>query len=242
MSSIRVGNGESATEYLGERPHNVIRPIQSYATSFPLNEAVMSESGLWINGLAQGLVWQDCATNGGLCKGTGHTSVPPPFDDCTAILRGTWGPNQTVQATVSTTNQQSGSIFEEVELRLRSVVTANVNTGYEITFRCTSTGYVQINRWNGALNDFTQLTNTDPGPGIATGDVLKATIIGSQIKIYRAPAASPTAFVQIGTTYDTVGDLIRWDTGNPGVGFYLEGTTNTHYADYGWTQFTATDG
>lgn len=236
MSSIKVGNGESATEYLGERPHNVIRPVQSYATSFPTTESVLSERGMWGNGLADGLDWQDCAIVSGRCSGTGHASTSPPYDDCTSVLKGTWGPNQTVFATVTTTNQQAGgSIFEEVELRLRSVITPHVCNGYEITFRCTNNGYVQINLWNGPLNSFTQLWNTDPGPGIATGDVLKATIIGSQIKIYKNN-------VQIGATYDTIGDAIRFDSGNPGLGMFLQGAAASFYNDYGFTQFTAQDG
>jgi len=238
MAQVKVGDGEGATEYVGELPHAIIRPIQSYSTVFPLTEDPISESGRWANGLADGSVWQNCKTNGTMCFGSGHTSAPPPYDDPTAVLKGTWGPNQTVQATVFSTNQQSGSIFEEVELRLRSIITPNVNSGYEITFRCTSTGYVQINRWNGALNSFTQIFNVDPGPGISTGSKVKAIINGSKIQIF---IDNGGGFAQVGSTYDTAGDSIRFDQGNPGLGFYLEGTTNTHYADFGFTAWSATE-
>ena len=60
-------------------------------------------------------------------------AAPAGYDDSTAVLSGTWGPNQTVQATVAVTSASSASsVFEEVELRLRTTITANSITGYEV--------------------------------------------------------------------------------------------------------------
>ena len=110
---------------------------KTYTTSFPLTELPNSENGNWTNGKANGLDWADVQTFGGIACGTQSGSAG--FDDSTAILTGTWGPDQSAQATVYSTNQLGGNIYEEVELRLRSTISVNRNTGYEITFRCSST-------------------------------------------------------------------------------------------------------
>jgi hypothetical protein len=204
----------------------------SYTTSFPLTENPISESGNWINGKTNGLDWADAGTTAGMAYGTQSGTDPNPYDDSTAILAGTWGPNQTVTASVFTTNQQSGSIIEEVEIRLRSTVTAHTNTGYEITFRCIyGGGYVQIVRWNGALGDYTYVPNggSDNYNGIKTGDIISASISNNVI------IGSVNGVEVIRGTDST------YTTGNPGMGFFLQGATGLN-GDYGFTSFTASDG
>src|SRR5664279_834065 len=71
---------------------------RTYSTNLPLAENPVSESGNWINGKANGLDWSDVKTAGGLAFGT--ESGSGGYDDSTAILTGTWGPDQTAQATV----------------------------------------------------------------------------------------------------------------------------------------------
>src|SRR4029077_9276488 len=102
----------------------------------------------------------------------------------TALLTGTWDPNQSVSGVVRTVNQSS-SVSQEVEFRLRSTMSAHVNSGYEINFRCTNDGsqYVQIVKWNGPVGDFTYIDST-VGPGVRDGDTLKAEIIGTTINAY----------------------------------------------------------
>jgi len=201
---------------------------RTYTTKFPLTENPISESGNWINGKTAGLDWADVAMTPGLAYGTesGNTG----YDDSTALLTGTWGPDQTVQATVHSVNQND-NIYEEVELRLRSSLSAHKATGYEINFRCSKTGnaYTQIVRWNGPLGDFTYL-NSHSGAkyGVANGDVVKATIVGNLITVYIDD-------VQVNQATDNT-----YSTGRPGVGFFLGG--NAAITDYGFTSFTASDG
>ena len=208
----------------------------TYATDFPNTEDPISEGGNWKNGAANGVDWTDCRTKPGLVFGTESGTSRNQYDDSTCILTGTWGPLQTVEATVFSQNQ-SGTYFQELELRLHSTMKAHSSTGYEILFRaCHPGGYATIVRWNGALGDFTYL-NQHPNSnyhGIQTGDVVKATIdesgliIGyvNGVEVIRATDATYTG-------------------GNPGIGFWLlarrgEGRgTNT---DYGFSAFTATDG
>lgn len=204
----------------------------TYTTNFPLNENPISQGGHWVNGGVVGLDWNNVATAGGLAFGT-EPNGAPNYADSTAILTGTWGPNQTVTATVFSVNESlcTGSCFEEVELRLRSNISANDITGYEVSFRVQNDGtqYAQVVRWNGALGDFT-LIDARSGPGLNNGDTVEATISGSTIGVY---INSNLIFTASDSTYTT---------GNPGMGFYLQGGSASLQSDYGFTMYSATDG
>ncbi len=195
----------------------------AYSTNFPLAENPISEQGKWIDGGTVGLDWSNVQTTPGLAFGT--ESGWGGYDDATAVLAGNWNSDQMAQGTVYTVNQNS-SIYEEIELRLRTTITAHSIAGYEINFRCTSddSQYVQIVRWNGAFGDFTYITSAT-GPGLHNGDVIKATVVGSTITVY------------INGTQVLQGTDSTYTTGSPGVGFYLQGGGNN--ADYGFTSFSA---
>jgi hypothetical protein len=200
--------------------------LRSYTTNFSLTENPISEGRNWINGGTTGLDWSDVQTTSGLAFGT--ESGSGGYDDSTAVVSGSWKPDQMAQATVHTVNQSS-SIFEEVELRLRTTITAHSLTGYEINFRCTSDGsqYVQIVRWNGPFGSFSYV-NANAGPGLHNGDVVKATIIGSTITVY----INGSKVVQ--------GTDGTFTSGSPGIGFFLEHASGVS-ADFGFTNFTASE-
>jgi hypothetical protein len=205
----------------------------TYTTNFPLTENPISEGSNWINGKSVGLDWSNIRTTPGLAFGT--QSGNGGYDDSMAVLQGVWGPDQSVTATVRTVNQNS-SISEEVELLLRTSITAHSAKGYEVNFRCTHDGsqYVQLVRWNGPLGNFTYLINTDGiGPGLYNGDVVKATMIGTVITAY-------VNGVQV-RRYDTAGDAVKYSSGSPGMGFFLRGASSA-ISDFGFTSFTASDG
>jgi hypothetical protein len=204
---------------------------RSYHTSFPLTENPISENGMWLNGQTDGIDWHDISTTPGLA--IGHQSMTS-YTDGTAILTGAWGPTQTVTATVHSQNPQD-SCYQEVEMRLRSALSAHSCTGYEISFKASQTdsAYLIIVRWNGALGDFTYLTNVSGAQyGVKEGDVVKATIVGNVITAYKNGMVMGTAMDPANT----------FTTGNPGMGFNLEtgdasciGTNG----DYGFTDYTA---
>src|SRR5262249_4672036 len=133
----------------------------SYSTTFAgSNENPISESGgRWLNGATDGLDWNDFA-------GSNHIAISylaHGLADEVALLTGTWGANQTVQATVRVTDSTT-SDFTEAELRLRSSISAHSCTGYECLFSLASpnTGanvYIGIVRWNGPSGNFTTVTN-----------------------------------------------------------------------------------
>jgi hypothetical protein len=200
----------------------------TYSSNFPLTENSISENGKWINGKTMGLDWANVRTSPGLAFGAQTDTAQ--YDDSTAILMGTWGADQSAWATVHTVNQSS-SLFEEVEIRLRTSISTNRITGYEVSFRCTADGsqYVQIVRWNGPLGDLTYVSATT-GPGIHDGDVVKATIAGNTITAY------------INGVQVVQGTDSTYTSGSPGMGFNIQGGSASQEADYGFNGFAATDG
>jgi len=199
---------------------------QTYTTSFPLTEILISEGGKWINGGTVGLDWTNVSTTPGLA--IGHEGGIVDYTDATALLSGTWGPDQSVMAGIYSVNQND-ACYEEVEIRLRSALAAHSCTGYEISFKCTKTSgaYLIIVRWNGAVGDFTVLRELDGSDyGVTSGDSIRATIVGNVI----------TAYLN-GVQKAQVTDA-TFKTGSPGMGFNLHGCTGVN-GDYGYTKFTA---
>jgi hypothetical protein len=208
---------------------------QTYTTHFPLTEDPISESGAWINGGAVGLDWTNVRTTPGFAFGTmPGTAGSPSFADSWALLNGTWGPDQTAQATINAPSTND-SCNQEIELVLRGNLSAHVATGYEITVKAAndSSSYLVIVRWNGAYGDFTYLVHNLVGPayGVKTGDVFEATIVGNVI----------TAYINGVQKAQVTDDIFA--TGLPGMGFYL-GHTNSAIcagtnAGYGFANYTA---
>ncbi|HTQ53094.1 MAG TPA: hypothetical protein VMI94_01465 [Bryobacteraceae bacterium] len=206
-----------------------------YATRFPHAENPISEGGKWLNGHADGLDWTDVRTTPRFAFGTeigGRRPAPQKYDDSTAILKGTWGPDQTVEATVHSMNpNQDGKVLEEVELRLRSSISPHNCTGYEVMFRCSKIprAYCNIARWEGPLGRFTMLKETyGSAYGVKDGDVVKATMIGKVLTVY----INGAQMIQLSDD--------RFTNGNPGIGYYLEGATGV-MRDFGFSSFMATD-
>jgi hypothetical protein len=128
------------------------------------------------------------------------------------------------------TNPSGASgVFEEVELRLRTTISAHSITGYEINASVSTNPnnfYIQIVRWNGPLGNFTQLAGT--ARHCVNGDVLEATISGSTITAYLNG-------VKVLQATDS-----SYTSGSPGMGFFLEGASGLN-ANYGFSNFTASD-
>lgn len=191
---------------------------RNYITSFPLTENPISEGGMWTNGAVAGVDWANARTTPGKAFGTqtgngndGANTAPNKYDDTTAILAGSWGKNQYAEAVVFN-NEISGSWNSEVEIRLRSTITAHVNSGYECNIRvkASATSYVEIIRWEGAIGIYTSLVHTDNAAfALSTGDIISASIEGDFIQVFRN-------HVLIASAHDST-----WTTGAPGMGFYL---------------------
>jgi hypothetical protein len=205
-----------------------------YSTQFPATENPISQGGMWINGGSTGNAWTNVATTPGAAFGTmpGNASNAAVFADSTAILTGSWGADQSVQATVFASSvPNSSSIFAEVEIRLRTSISSGFITGYEVNCSVSpnaSNNYMQIVKWNGALADFTQLDGANAH--CVNGDVMKATMVGNTITVFKN-GTQMLSFTDSASPFTA---------GSPGMGFFLQGTTGVNQ-NYGFTAFSATD-
>lgn len=214
----------------------------SYSTNFAVTEIAISGGGKWIDGKTAGLDWTNSVNVPGLAFGTesGFGSGKQQYDDATALLSGAWEPNQTVEATVHSQNQDD-IVFEEVELRLRSSLSPHRATGYEVLFRCLKTrkAYASVVRWDGPLGAFTYLAQGEGASyGVSDGDLVEATIIGNVI----------TARINGALVLQATDPV--YESGNPGMGFWFRrgsGVRNWLHnsaggnLDYGFTRFAAWD-
>jgi hypothetical protein len=204
---------------------------RTYKTSFPLTENPISENGNWVNGKAQGLDWADVSTTPGFARGE-QAPDRGNYNDSVALLTGVWGPNQTVETTVRDL-ASDGRPAREIEIRLRSTVTAHNSTGYEVFWSVRpSDPYLQVARWNGPLNSYTILGSTRVGVGMTNGDRFMATIVGGTV----------TAYIN-GVQKIQVTDSHPFSSGSPGIGFYLANSRGdpAPQAEYGFSSFKATD-
>ena len=220
--------------------------VKTYSSEFPDDENPVSQGGIWINGLTEGIDWADVVTSNGRIHGgptrmneaekrseqaslgagtDGGGEAEGDYDDPTALIRGEWGANQYGKGIVVADNP-TDEWFQELEIRLRSEIRANWCSGYEIFFRALTNelGYAEIVRWNGKIGDFTSLAKlTGPQYGVEDGDVIEASIAGHVIKGY------VNGVEMISATDDVFGQ------GGPGVGFnFFVGDTNV---DHGFRYF-----
>jgi len=203
----------------------------SYSTTFSGgDENPISEGGKWLRNSSVGSFWwQNVKVAGGVARGA-DIHQTSDYQDPTAILSGSWGPNQSAGAKFHKSSTPAGSSYAECEIRLRTTLTANSNRGYECLFSLN--GYTNIVRWNGPESNFTILTSGS-GINMKSGDSLRATISGSTITMY----LNGTQIAQATDNAVT--------SGSPGIGFDAadNGTSSRQsvYDQFGFDSFSATD-
>jgi hypothetical protein len=218
-----------ATTHVGTdagRPDEDARPRRVYETTFSSIENPISEGGNWVNGGTVGLDWTNVSTTPRHAHGE---AMSVAYADPTALLAGGWAPDQAAEAKVYTVNQND-DLYQEVELRLRSAISPHSITGYEVFWKCSQTpeSYYSVVRWNGPLGDFTVLLDVHGAEkGVKNGDVIRATIVGDVISLYKN-----------GAFVDRVKDG-TYASGAPGIGFYLHAGSRGSTTDYGITRFRA---
>jgi hypothetical protein len=214
---VNISGGGTATT------NCVIVSGSSYSTNFAGGQNPLSEGGKWINGKAVGLDWNNAQSAPGKAYAAAFVSG---YDDPIAVLNTTFPANQYAQGTVSRVSGYSPSASHEVELLLRFQITARSARGYEVLWG--HSGELNIVRWNGPLGNYTPLGGvTGPNIGAAVdGDVLRAEIIGSVIRVFKN-----------GTLVMTGPSDTMWANGQPGIGFWPKpGAT---LQNYGWKTFSA---
>lgn len=200
--------------------------VGGFSTTFDSTENPLSEGGAWVRGGAEGLDWHNPKTIGGQAVGAVAMPTGSRYSDDVAHLNAAVPANQYAQATVYLAPGYTGNGGgHEVELLLRFDISPHSARGYEVLWGLS--GYVAIVRWNGPLGNYTPLF--DPGAGSIpvpqNGDVLRAEITGSTIRVYRNGA-------QVATATDGT-----YSAGQPGIGFWpVDGAIPE---SYGWQDFSA---
>jgi hypothetical protein len=222
---------------------------RTYATDFPLEENPVSEGGVWQH---RGASWATVRTFAH--RAVGSQTGSGGYDDSYAHLTG-FGPNQTAQATVwkdpaigndSITCKALRRLgrpgghdcaapgTHEVELLLHWADSPTIARGYECNLSWDGK-YADIVRWNGPLGDFTYITQQRAfNDGIMppnNGDIFKATISGSTIRVYLNKNDGR------GDQLIATGTDPTYPDGDPGMGFYIEGSVDP--AQFGFASFRA---
>jgi len=212
----------------------VAQSTHTYSTNFPATENPISEGGLWVNGGTDALDWTDMRTTSGFAFGTQSGTNPAQFDDSIAVLTGAWDSDQTAQATIKigTPITAGAPCYQESEILLRANLSAHSAKLYEVNVgqRNDSRSYINIVRWNGPLGSYTTLLNVQgTAYGVNTGDVLKASIVGSTITAY-------INGVQKAQVVDT-----SYASGNPGMGMYLQDPSlcGSGISNFGFSNYAA---
>ncbi|HXK10438.1 MAG TPA: hypothetical protein VMT70_12385 [Vicinamibacteria bacterium] len=215
---------------------------QAYSTSFPLTENPISEKGKWIGGQSAGRdLWGDVQTSGGMALGV---SEPTKFGDPTAILTGAWHPDQWAQITVKIT-QKSTVCCHEIEVRLRTTISTNTITGYEVYCSIVpGNRYCHVARWSGPNGLYCNIEPSSPKIILVNGDVLKGTVTGSNPTVITG-YLNGVQIMQVSDTGNEGGDGTDcgagrpvFTSGSPGLGFY-DDKDDHQFGSFGVSHFAA---
>ena len=212
----------------------------TYTTNFSLTENPISEGGNWVGGQTAGNnLWGNIQTNGTMAYGV---SQPTSYGDPTAILTGSWGPDQTAQATIKINTTPRNCCYE-AEVRLRTTInpTNHTITGYEVYCSVASNEpYCHIASWGGPNGVWVNMESGGPHTYLRNGDILKATVTGTNpvtIKAYLNGTQIMSVQDTGNFTFSDGKKYGPWTTGNPGIGFY-----GGQWSYFGISNFTASDG
>jgi hypothetical protein len=199
--------------------------VGPFSTSFPATEDPISQGGIWLNGEADGIDWENCKTNGSGIFANGFSTNQ--YGDNVCLLKPSYrsfSANHYAQGTVYRAGGYD--VSHEIELYVRAAGAAHSWRGYEVYWTNPS-GYINLVRWDGPLADFTYLADTPIGQAV-TGDVLRMEVTGTTITIYKNGS-------QVMTHSDST-----WSSGQPGIGFGVW-DVSTVLTNYGWSSFEAGD-
>jgi len=178
-------------------------PRVSYQTAFAAAEFPLSEGGKWWK---SNNPWHFVLTQDGFAQASAYNQG---YDDSYAYVLGSWGSDQTVEATINRGGAATGGTTHEALLLLRVSDDTNNARGYECLF--SHYGGIDLLKWTGPVGGFRNLSLTYSGyfgREFATGDVVKCSVIGNKI----------TGYVN-GTRYIEAVDS-SYTSGAPGMGFF----------------------
>lgn len=181
----------------------------TFTTAFPATENPISQGGIWLNGLTDGLDWNDIQTVAGHAYSAAFDTASGGVSDGICNLKRSFLACTRKQFSAGTVFRAVGynpNVAHEIAVYVNMTIdpAGHSVTGYE--FYRGSGGTTALIRWEGPWNTFTAIgTNTIPAP--ADGDVQR---------IENDGAGNLTCYVN-GVPYITVLDT-TWTGGNPGIG------------------------
>ena len=206
-----------------------VAALASFSTTFPVAENPMSEGNKLVQGLADGLLWNNTRSIAGSPGYAIATAFSPVgYDDSTCCLKTSVGISSTrhsCEATVRRIGGYAPTDGHEIEILLGFTISPMFNAGYEITHPIG--GSPQAARQDGPYGTFTingAGNWTDPINGayngaVVDGDVVKMT--------YVVTNGIPKLTYYLNGVY-------QWDvsdtgvgkitSGQPGIGFFCRGT------------------
>lgn len=205
-----------------ERIHAPLLRTTKFSVAFSGTENPMVGDGGWKQGLTDGLDWNDVATNGSYAYSRQYDH-DVDYSDATAIRTGTWANDQWASVVARNTDESNVN-YREMTIRLRSAVSAHVNSGYEVTAtaRTSQAGdgfnYLLVVKFNGTIGSFTSLYNPQGTQySLQDGDTFTADIVGTTIRAWVRGVQVAT----VDTLVDINGNPLTGITsGNPGIGFF----------------------
>lgn len=212
------------SSYRGNRPAALV--VSSYSTSFPATENPISQGGIWLTGLTDGLDWNDVQTVPGKFYASAFDTASGGVADGVAQLKRSFlacAAKQFSEGTLFLVGGYNPSVAHEANVFVNFRITAHGITGYE--FYVSVAGSSALVRWNGASGDFTPLAsgNVSAVTAPADGDVLRIEhLLDGTINCY-----------QNGILRTTANDTTYFD-GNPGIGNNPASGGNAVLSSYGF--------
>lgn len=217
------------SSYRGNRPAAVV--VSSFTTAFPATENPISQGGIWLNGLTDGLDWNDIQTSPGKAFAAAYDAAPGGVADGIAQLKRSFlacTSNQYSEGTCFKAGGYAPADTHEIEVFINLTITAHSITGYECYVN--HLGNHTLVRWNGASNDFTPLASNN----IST---FTAPVDGDVIRIEHLLDGTLNCY-QNGILRTTFNDTTYFD-GNPGIGNNPVSAAGSALNGIGWKSWSA---
>lgn len=185
-------------------------PITQFSTLFPLTENPISDGGKWLNGLTDGLDWNDIQTNSGHEYAAAFDSAAGGVSDGICNLKRSFlacTRKQFSEGLVFRAGGYAPNVAHEIAVYVNMTIAAHSVTGYECYIG--SGGTHTLVRWNGPWNNFTPLASNNVSTFTASAD-------GDVIRIENDGAGNLSCY-QNGILRTTATDTTHTG-GNPGIG------------------------
>jgi hypothetical protein len=204
----------------------------TFTTNFPLTENPISQGGIWQNGGVGGTMpYGNVQTVSGRAMADRYIGLNDGYPDSSAILNPVHWPfnaDQWAEVTVYHDPAYTPTSSHEVIIALRGTVNVNGPYHYPHYHVLFTLGGFQLFWLNGVMGNFTEISATTHNGGLAflkTGDVLRAEIQGTAIRVYQNTVLK----------YSATDASIA--TGQPGPMFFVREQSGQDYSRFCISRF-----